>query len=485
MTSVLRHRSETPPLDRIDDAGLAARACEGDGAAFEALYDRHHEGLLAFCRHMLGSREESEDVLAHTFQCAQRLLRAGPQPAAVRPWLFGIARERCRTRLAGRRLGAGGAGDPEPSLDGLAEDVRRRPDLRELVAGLGRLPDDQREALVLVELGALSDAEIAGAIGCPAGEVKALVLQARMALIAERDARETRHEEARGRYGVARSGVLRRGVVRRHLRQCQPFRAAVASQRAALACVLPVAPTAGLKATVLAGVGVSGGAGSVAAGVTAGEVVSLGGAAGGGGCAATGGATAATIGGVAVKGLALKLAVTAAVGVGVSGAVATVHDRGAADATGARAAETTARTVGQSRSPAAQTGVKAPVPRGIRSFTGAGSPRRVARAASVRRSLVRRLRRGVARRLTPGTATLRSRRRIDDARRRGRRRTLDGSAAQAALGDQAVARRGARRHGGRRRRPARPEPPAAPTVAAATPSPTPAVTPAATGDASP
>ena len=79
--------------------------------------------------------------------------------------------------------------DVEPSFDGMSDDVARRADLRELVADLGRLPEDQRGALVLFELGGMSQAEIAWAIGVPAGKVKALVFQARTELMAERDAR--------------------------------------------------------------------------------------------------------------------------------------------------------------------------------------------------------------------------------------------------------------------------------------------------------
>jgi hypothetical protein len=118
----------------------------------------------------------------------------------------------------------------EPALDGLADDVVRRADLRELVADLARLPEDQRGAL------------------------KALVFQARTALIAEREARETPCEEIRGQLAVGRAGALRRGPLRRHLRHCEPctaYRLAVASQRARLALILPVAPSVGLKAAVL------------------------------------------------------------------------------------------------------------------------------------------------------------------------------------------------------------------------------------------
>ncbi len=147
--------------------------------------------------------------------------------------------------------------DVEPSFDGLADGVALRADLRELVADLGRLPEDQRAALVLFELGGLSQAEIASSIGVPAGKVKALVFQARAELMAERDARSTPCATIREELAVARGGALRRGPLRRHLNHCEPcqaYRAAVATQRAGFALILPVAPAIGLKAGVLAAI---------------------------------------------------------------------------------------------------------------------------------------------------------------------------------------------------------------------------------------
>ena len=56
---------------------LATLVARGDAAAFEALYDRHHAALLAFCRHMVGNREDGEDALQQTFVRAHRALREG------------------------------------------------------------------------------------------------------------------------------------------------------------------------------------------------------------------------------------------------------------------------------------------------------------------------------------------------------------------------------------------------------------------------
>src|SRR4051794_2670419 len=241
-------------FEKIDDSRLAARVARGDDAAFEVLYDRHHRPLLSFCRHMLGSTEDGEDALQQTFLRAHGALRSGQLPDAVRPWLYAIARNRCLSMLAARKAVSVPLDEVSPSFDGLADGVELRADLRELVGDLGRLPEDQRAALVLFELGGLSQAEIGVAIGVPAGKVKALVFQARAELMAERDARSTPCATIREELAVARGGALRRGPLRRHLRLCEPcqaYRAAVMTQRAGLASILPVTPAVGLKAAVL------------------------------------------------------------------------------------------------------------------------------------------------------------------------------------------------------------------------------------------
>ena len=288
---------------------------------------------------MTGSREDGEDALQQTFLRAHRALLAGRAPDAVRPWLFAIARNRCRTLMAARRPAAT-AEEVEVAFDGLADDVRRRADLRELVADLGRLPEDQRGALVLHELGDLSHSEIATVIGCAPEKVKALVFQARTTLVADREARATPCEEIRGQLETAVGGLLRRAPLRRHLRQCAPctsYRLVVAQQRAGLAIILPVAPSAGLKAAILGGAAATtAGGGAAAGGAVAGggaaAVTSGGGAAAttvGGGAAAAGGGGAVVAGAAAVKTLTAKVVVGAVVaGAGVTGAAVTVDERG-------------------------------------------------------------------------------------------------------------------------------------------------------------
>ena len=348
-------RTIKPRHHRMDDERLARLAGAGDAAAFEALYDRHHAPLLAFCRHMLGSREDGEDALQQALVRAHTALMGGRAPDRVRPWLYAIARNRCLTMIAARREAAVPADDLEPAFDGLAAEVERRADLRELVADLGRLPDDQRAALVLAELGDLGHGDIARVIGCPPAKVKALVFQARTALIAERDARRTPCDEIRAQLETARAGVLRRGALRKHLRQCDPcaaYRAAVEGQRAGLAILLPVAPTAGLKLAVLAGAGGLGGGAEAAAaaaslaaggaaagggGVAGGAGAGVAGSAGAGVAAGSAGAAGVAASAGAVKALAVKAVVVAALAAGGGEAVREIaHEEPAASAAAVR-----------------------------------------------------------------------------------------------------------------------------------------------------
>ena len=300
-------------LRGADDRRLVAQVRSGDEAAsrnaFEVLFDRHHRGVLAFCRHMLGSLEEAEDAVQHTFSSAYRALLADGRDIALRAWLYAIARNRCLSMLAARREQVP-LDDVEgvlPSTAGLASEVEQRHDLRELLADLQRLPPDQRAALVLAELEAHSHKEIADILGVPQAKVKALVFQARETLMIRRQARDTNCTEIREQLSVLRGGALRRRELRRHVEACeacQAFEAEVRRQRAGMALILPVVPTFALKnstlasafastgTTAAAGVGAISSGGAVAGGIAVGTkaaavkalaVLAVAGGAGGGG----------------------------------------------------------------------------------------------------------------------------------------------------------------------------------------------------------
>src|SRR4029450_9978206 len=88
------------PLLRLQsDEKLVALIRRGHHGAFEALVQRYQPRLLAFCRHMLGSQEDAEDVLQEVFTAALNPSPADERPINARPWLYRIARNRSLNHL--------------------------------------------------------------------------------------------------------------------------------------------------------------------------------------------------------------------------------------------------------------------------------------------------------------------------------------------------------------------------------------------------
>ena len=273
-----------PLLHVAADDRLVEAVREGNERAFEVIYDRHNRELLSFCRHMLGCHHEAEDAVQQTFLNAYKAIREGEAEINLRPWLYRIARNHSISVLRQRQEQP--AEFIEIATEGLSEQVERREELRAVLADIKTLPEDQRAALLLSELDTLSHEEIAEVLGCRKDRVKALVFRARKQLTEARDARDISCEEIREQLSVLRGGSLRRGVLSRHLRSCEgcrAFRDDVRRQRAAIAIILPVIPSVGLKAlcvpsvaTAAAGIvaAAGGSAGAVAAGVSGGSIAS-------------------------------------------------------------------------------------------------------------------------------------------------------------------------------------------------------------------
>ena len=259
------------------DERIVEQIRRGNELAFEIAFERHGAAILAFCRHMLGSREEAEDAVQHTFAAAFRdLARDSDRKIALRPWLYTIARNRCLSLLRARREEA--AELDELPTEGLSDEVERRAELRELLADVRELPEDQRAALLLAEASGMSHAEVAQVLDCEPGSVKGLVFRARSGLIERRAARETPCSEIREQIATLRGGALRRNELRHHLRHCPgcaEYREEVRRQRQMLAVALPVVPGLGLKSKVLAAAGFAGGGagGGAAAGLAGGAAI--------------------------------------------------------------------------------------------------------------------------------------------------------------------------------------------------------------------
>jgi RNA polymerase sigma factor (sigma-70 family) len=310
----------SPLLKLQGDERLIAMARAGNPGAFEAIVDRYQGRLLGFCRQMLGSTEDAEDVLQEVFVNAYRAMLADEREINLRPWLYRIARNRCLNHLRKPTADAQESMDMVPIAEAAstAEKVHNREEFRQLLADVGKLPETQRSALLLREMDAMSYEEIAQAMETSVPSVKSLLVRARISLAEASQARQLTCGEVRLDLAEASEGLRKlSGPVRRHVRECQEcadFRAQLRSNEKVLAALVPAGPLLILKGFIASklGLGGTGAGGAASASATgAGAVGSVGAALGSGGAAGGLGAVGGAIGTKAVAGVVTAAVLTA------------------------------------------------------------------------------------------------------------------------------------------------------------------------------
>jgi RNA polymerase sigma factor (sigma-70 family) len=273
-SAVLPGLTARSPLLRLkSDEQLIALTRKGQTGAFEALVQRYHSRLLAFCRHMLGCTEDAEDVLQEVFTASYNAMIADERPINARPWLYRIARNRCLNHL--RRPASAGQDSMDIfETDGgatTADTVHKREEFRQIVADVQELPETQRTALLLREIDALSYDDIAHAMDTTVPSVKSLLVRARVSLAEAAEARLLTCDEVRLELGQVAEGLAKTTApVRRHLKgceRCRIFRGELRKANRALAAVYPLGPLVLIKKFMTAKVGL--GAGTASGGATA------------------------------------------------------------------------------------------------------------------------------------------------------------------------------------------------------------------------
>src|SRR6478672_5090496 len=75
-----------------NDADLVSRSLAGDRHAFAEIVARYQSLICSLGYSATGSLSQSEDLAQETFLAAWKQLRALREPAKLRSWLCGIAR---------------------------------------------------------------------------------------------------------------------------------------------------------------------------------------------------------------------------------------------------------------------------------------------------------------------------------------------------------------------------------------------------------
>ncbi|SRR6266516_535456 len=168
------------------DARLVADVLGGDDSAFARLIERYGQPILSLCVASLLDREEARDLAQEIFLLAWRNLRGFRRESAFSTWLFALARNTCVD--ASRRRAARPTLAPvddqslqAPDLSGRGDD----PTVVAIFAAAARLPEPQREALLLRDLQGLSYDEIASLQQVPIGTVRSRIAAARQAIANE------------------------------------------------------------------------------------------------------------------------------------------------------------------------------------------------------------------------------------------------------------------------------------------------------------
>lgn len=164
---------------------LVARACDGDAAAWQRLYQEHFDELFRQLRYLTGDRAVAEELAQETFaQAIASRKRCDP----LRPfskWLFGIGLNvtrkhwrkqrsavRAQHKLAVISGGEDRRGDPHDR-----EQARERS--RMLYAVLAELPERLREAFVLRDIQGLPTSDAAEHLGISPGNLAVRATRAR------------------------------------------------------------------------------------------------------------------------------------------------------------------------------------------------------------------------------------------------------------------------------------------------------------------
>ena len=170
------------------DAELVQRAREGDLDAFAEIVRRHEHRLRAVLVRILDDTRDVEEVVQDAFVQAWRNLDSYRGDASLFTWLYRIGVNAAMARARRRRpltvnvsaiedIAAEERPEQLPESAALGRDLRQR-----IVAALGELPYEYREAVVLRDVAGLSNDEVADALGIGLAAAKSRIHRGRLQL---------------------------------------------------------------------------------------------------------------------------------------------------------------------------------------------------------------------------------------------------------------------------------------------------------------
>jgi RNA polymerase sigma-70 factor (ECF subfamily) len=151
---------------------------------FSELYRAHLRDVYSYAYYRIGNHHDAEDITEQTFLQAYRHFERAQRESngrPLRPWLIRIAHNLAANYYRDRSR------KPQTHLDDAAilsapldteRVVEGREEVKEVLAGVSKLPDDRREALIMRFALDMDNREIARALGRSEGATKVLIHRA-------------------------------------------------------------------------------------------------------------------------------------------------------------------------------------------------------------------------------------------------------------------------------------------------------------------
>jgi len=177
----------TDPLEHR----LLQQAQDGDPDAFEQLQMRLESSIRRFIRRLIGTQDSEDDIVQSVFIALYYNMRHIDPVENLRPYVFRMVRNRCYDELRRQRRYEIVSLDDEPRLSFTsASDIDSQPEEAahwlllhlEVKEAIDRLPELQRQTLILFAEEDLSYAEIAMVMDTNIGTVKSRLHHAKKTL---------------------------------------------------------------------------------------------------------------------------------------------------------------------------------------------------------------------------------------------------------------------------------------------------------------
>ncbi len=160
---------------------LVKRFQSGEAEALGPLFEMYVEQIFAYARHILGNREDAEEVTADAFIRALEKVSSFRGECPFRGWLFGITRNLCYDRLRQPKLQLLDPDAADRQSD-RGRDARRMETTTAVRTALDSLSEDHRMALMLCDIEQWDALEVAEMLGKSLQATKSLLYRARRAL---------------------------------------------------------------------------------------------------------------------------------------------------------------------------------------------------------------------------------------------------------------------------------------------------------------